>query len=335
VRQTLGTAATGAGILCAATCLLVAVSVMAPGASYVFAWPLLAAQAAFAALFSRRVTVFTRGRLLPVVLAGATPAVLLIVPAVRDLFVALTPHRMNFPLALLCILLGLALPLLVAIGRRFVVRSLVLAGAGCLGGAHSASVSQTELPQPNPLVYFKDTPSWKSFWLMPPGPLDRWTRQVFPNTLHPYTLPYLFGLDSERFWYAAAPRIDAIAYPDLLIQKVVYGNGMHAEFRLVSQNRAPKITMRIAGNEPQRTSVNGRLLSAGNTRGWNLTLYGMEDQPLEFSFDMKASQGFALFVQEHIPGLPEDKLPPRPPGMKPSLLPVTGETISSDILLFP
>jgi hypothetical protein len=335
VRRKLGMAATVTGILCATTLALVGVSAQAPGAAYVLAWPLLAAQVAFAALFSRHATVLARGRRLPIMLAGAATAVLVILPAMRDLFVATTPNSMNLPLALLSILLGLSLPLLAAVGRRFVVRSLVLGGAGILGIAHSASLPEAELPQPNPLTYFKDTVSWQSFWLMRPGPpLDRWTRQVFPNTMYPYTLPYLFGLSSDKFWFAAAPRDDGIAYPDLLIQKVVYGRQRHVEFRMVSRNRAPKVTLLVEGGGTLRTSVNGRVLAGVPTRGWNLTLYGMEDQPLDFVFDMKSIAGFRVYVQEHIPGVPERHLPPRPPGTQPQLLPVTGETIASDILQF-
>jgi hypothetical protein len=60
----------------------------------------------------------------------------------------------------------------------------------------------------------------------------------------------------------------------------------------------------------------------------------MEDQPLDFVVDMKSTAGFRVYVQEHIPGVPERHLPPRPPGTQPQLLPVTGETIASDILQF-
>jgi hypothetical protein len=105
------------------------------------------------------------------------------------------------------------------------------------------------------------------------------------------------------------------------------------EFQLVSKNSAPKITLRLAADGTRRTSVNGRTL-AGPTRGWSLTLYGMQDQPLDFSFDMKDMASFTVYVQEQIPGLPEHGLPPRPAGLEPALLPMTGKTIASDILLF-
>jgi hypothetical protein len=335
LRRTLGTATAVVGVICYTTIALVVTSELAPGASYVLAWPLFAAQVAFAALLSRHVTVFANGRRLPILLAGAAPAVLLIAPAVRDMFVDFSPQRMLFTLALFAVLLGLALPLLATVARRYVARALVLAGAGCLGIAHSASVPEPALPQPNRMVYFKDTPSWRSVWIMPRGPLDDWTRhQVFPNTLHPYVLPYMLGPGSDPVWYAAAPRIDDIAYPQLRIEKVDYGRWRHVDFRLVSKNSAPKITMRIEGDDTRRTSVNGRVLTGQPTRGWMLTLYGMQDRPLEFSFDMKSMASFSLYVQEQIPGLPEYALPPRPAGLKPALLPMTGKTIASDIVFF-
>jgi hypothetical protein len=334
LRHALGTPTAALGAMCCTTLALVALSAAAPGASYALAWPLLATQVAFAALFSRRVAVFTRARSLPILVAGAAPGVLLIVPMVRAAFLALSPHRMIVPIALLAVLLGLGMVLLAAIGRRFMVRAFVLVGAGCLAIAHSANPAATELAQPNQLVYFKDTPSWRAFWVLPAGPLDGWTRQVFPNTMHPYVLPYLFGPASDPVWYAAAPRDDSIAYPCLLSQKDEQQDNRHVEFQLVSKNRAPQVTLRIDGGEPQRTTVNGRLLTGAKIRGWSLTLYGMEDQALNFSFDMKGLPSFQVSVREIIPGLPERDLPPRPAGMQPSLLPMTGTTIAFDTLLF-
>jgi hypothetical protein len=334
LRRRLGAPTAAVGVMCFTAIMLLLTSVLAPGASGILAWPLVAAQLAFAALLSRHVTVFAHGRRLPILLAGAAPGVLLIAPAVRDMFVDFSPQRMIFTLALFVVLLGLALLLLAAVARRYMARALVLAGAGCLGIAHSASVPAPELPQPNRMVYFKDTPSWLSFWIMPRGPLDAWTRQVFPNTMHPYVLPYMLGTDSDPVWYAAAPRDDAIAYPQLLVEKVDYGRGRKVQFKLVSKNSAPKLTLRIAGGGTRHTSVNGHLLTGEPTRGYMLTLYGMRDQTLNVSFDMKSSASFAVYVQEHIPGLPEHALPPRPAGLKPALLPMTGKTIASDTLLF-
>jgi hypothetical protein len=184
-------------------------------------------------------------------------------------------------------------------------------------------------------VYFKDTPSWQAFWLYPPVPLDAWTRQVFPNTMHPYQLPYLLGDGSPPVWYAAAKRDDSISYPYLIIEKDQRSDaGRHVEFLLRSRNRAPEILLRMVGAQSLRTSVNGRVLTNSRYRGWKLDLHGMEDRDLRFAFDLVGDPSFMVFIQERIPGIPERHLPVRPAGMRPRLLPQTGTTISADVLLF-
>jgi hypothetical protein len=137
-------------------------------------------------------------------LLAALPAALLIVPAARDSLLFLSPAWLVLPSTLACCLPALCGPLLAETGARLVVRPLLLGVWACLVLAHRGSPTPPELPAPNQLVYFKDTPSWQAFWLYPPVPLDAWTRAIFPNTMHPYQLPYLFGTSSSPVWYAAA-----------------------------------------------------------------------------------------------------------------------------------
>jgi hypothetical protein len=226
---------------------------------------------------------------------------------------------------------GQALDLL---ARRWLVRPL-LAGAGVsLGMAYAAVPPVPALPAPNRLVYYKDTPSWQAFWLHPAGPLDAWTRQVFPNSLHPYPLPYLFGPHADPVWYAAAQRDDSIAWPDLVIDKDVRSpERRHVEFTLRSRNRAPEIHVRVDDACPWRTSVNGRVLTEKSCFSWNATLHGMEDTPLRFAFDFSGDPPFLVYIQERIPGLPARDLPPRPAGLPP-LLPSAGTTVAADVLRF-
>jgi hypothetical protein len=270
-----------------------------------------------------------------VLLLAALPAALLIVPAARDSLLHLSPAWLVLPSVLACCLPALCGPLLAQVGARLVVRPLLLGVFICMVLAHRASPVPPELPSPNGLVYFKDTPSWQAFWLYPPVPLDTWTRTVFPNTLHPYQLPYLLGEGSAPVWYAAAKRNDAIAYPDLIIEKDQRGpGGRHVEFLLRSKNRAPELLLRIPAADTLRTTVNGRVLTNRRYRSWKLTLHGMEDRELRFAIDFVYDQPFMVFIQERIPGIPERDLPPRPAGMLPRLLPQTGITIAADVLLF-
>lgn len=331
LQERLGALCVQLGVMCVATLALVAVSWGAPGASYLLAWPLLAAQAALLASMPARMA---RYRFAFLALA-ALPAAILMLPALRDSLTMLSPTWLLLPAALVFTLLGLCGMLLAQAGACFVVRPLLVAAAAAGTLAWMTVPQVPEMPAPNRMVYFKDTPSWRAFWLYPPVPLDAWTRSVFPNALHPYQLPYLFGPSGGPVWYAAAPRNDGIAYPDLTIEKVAWiGDTKHVEFLLRSKNRAPRITLRVDGAWPKRASVNGRVLTDAPYRGWSLELQGMEDRNLHFAFDFDGDPSFTVFVQEYLPGLPERDLPPRPADLRPALLPLTGTTISADILRF-
>jgi hypothetical protein len=335
LQARIGTTAAQLGAMCALAIALLGACWFAPGASYVLTWPLLAALGTFLALSSQRAQAWSPAHRLALMLLAAVPAALLILPAARDSLLFLSPAWLVLPACLACCLPALCGPLLAAVGARLVVRPLLLGVFACLVLAHRDSPTPPELPQPNRLVYFKDTPSWQAFWLYPPVPLDAWTRAVFPNTMHPYLLPYLFGTSSSPVWYAAAKRDDSIAYPDLTIEKDQRGGDQrHVEILLRSKNRAPEIVVRLVGADSLRTSVNGHMLTDRRYREWKLDLHGMEDRELRFAFDLVGDPPFLVFIQERMPGIPERELPARPPGMLPRLLPQTATTISADVLYF-
>jgi hypothetical protein len=335
LQARIGAAAAQLGAMCALAIALLGTSWLAPGASYVLAWPLLAALAAFLVLSSRRAQTWTAALRVSLMLVAAVPAALLLLPAARDSLLFLSPSWLVLPSFLACCVPALCGPLLAGVGARLVVRPLLLGAWACLVLAHRSSPIPPELPAPNQLVYYKDTPSWQAFWLYPPVPLDAWTRAIFPNTMHPYLLPYLFGPSSKPVWYAAARRDDSIAYPYLIIEKDQRGpDGRHVEFLLRSKNSAPELVLRIVGAETLKTTVNGRVLTNRRYRGWKLDLHGMQDRELRFGFDLVGDPPFLVFIQERMPGIPERDLPLRPPGMLPRLLPQTGTTISADVLYF-
>jgi hypothetical protein len=57
----------------------------------------------------------------------------------------------------------------------------------------------------------------------------------------------------------------------------------------------------------------------------------MGDAELRFALDFWGDPPFLVYIQERIPGLPERDLPPRPAGSPP----LTGTTVSADVLRFP
>lgn len=324
LQRRLGTATVALGAMLACAIVLAGTCVRAPGASYLFTWPLLALQAAWLAR--------TRGA--PVAAAAALPALVLIAPMAYASLAFLSPAWLVLPAALVCLLAALCGPALALLAPRLILPPLLVATAACAAMAYAAAPRVPELPARNDLVYFKDTPSWQAYWMSPPVPLDAWTRQVFPNTMHPYLLPYVFGVTSMPVWYAAAPRDDAVAWPDLVVEKDERSpRHRHVEFRLRSKNRAPEIVVRLTGGLPYRASVDGRVLTDRDVFSWRLALHGMDDRDLHFALDFIGDPEFMVYVQERMPGLPQRDLPARPGGLPP-LLPVSGTTVASDVLVF-
>ena len=328
LQNKIGATAAAIGALICMALGLLTLSFRLPGATYALAWPLLAALIAVGALYWRP------AHRVPVLLAGAAPAVILLTPVIHDAFAVMSLSRMNIPMLLLAALLGGAILLLAAVARRYVVRSLALAALACMAVASSASPFPAPLPDTNPLVYYKDAVMWRSYWLMPPTQLDPWTRQVFANATGPHVFTEVFGHGSDPLWYAPAPKT-ALAFPLIAVLEDVDEPRRHVAFTVQSVNRAPNIELWIERAKPVRTSVDGRQLTGEKSRNWALSLYGMEDRPLRFSIDMEGgSENFYVRVQEKIPGLPPAVTPPRPASLRPALTPMTGMTIASDTLLF-
>jgi hypothetical protein len=322
--------ALGALVWLAAT--LVFASWVAPGTTYVLAWPIVAASLALGALHAPRVSALPQPARLAVLLAGLAPAVLLIVPAMRDAFSMLTPFRPHLPLWLLAVMLGLFVPLLAVAGRRFAVRAVALAGLGLFALPGAASTPPPDPPRPNPLVYYKDMPTWSEWWLARQPVLDGWSRGLFRAQQKPRRLVDVFGWDSDDVWYTRAERT-ALQFPYALQLVNDSPPNRHIEFDLTSKNRAPNIELRLGGGKPWRAWVNGRELSHDDQiRNWSMSLYGMEDQTLHFRLDLIGDPLLAIRVEERIPGVPAQAL--EKPLPRDAFIPMTGQTVATDTLWF-
>jgi hypothetical protein len=137
LQRRLGVPAAALGAMLTMVILLLFASWQMPGATYALTWPLLGAIIAFGMLYAPRVAALPHNRRLLILLAGAAPGVILIAPLVRDVFTLLTLQRMNLPIAVLALLLGLCTALLAAARSGFVVGGLALACAASIAAARS------------------------------------------------------------------------------------------------------------------------------------------------------------------------------------------------------
>lgn len=340
VRRAAGMPAAVLGPLAWALAALVLLMALRPGAGYLYAWPLMAVLAAYLVLESGWAPMRAPPLRALVLLAGLAPAAVLLPPGLRELWTTLAPHGLYVAAVLIALpMLCFAAPLLMLRAPHALAAALALAVALGLSlpRTSAAPAPAAPTPPPNRLTYFKDMNTWRAYWLMPPQPLDAWTRRVFPDRGAPSIYVDAFGWNSPRQWHAVAPREDALHFPETYILRSQLrrnANGLvrYGRFTVRSKNRAPHIEMWISGTKPLRSRLDGRPLTDREGPWW-LSLYGMEDRSMEFEIEAKPEDIFAVTVQERMPGLPEHLLPPRPADAPP-LLPQTGSTVSTDILRF-
>ncbi|WLI89342.1 M28 family peptidase [Massilia sp. R2A-15] len=333
-RRAVGNAAASLGPLLVAVLLLLLASWKFPHASYVLAWPLIATLIAYGALYTPGANRWPGIRRALVLFAGAAPAVALIAPLVKDVYTLASPEHTALPMIALALLLGMASVLLTA-QRRFIVRGLAAASAACFAVASAAAPYGTEpIPQPNRMVYLKDAYTWKSYWMMPAGPLDSWARRFFPPQAQARVQVDAFGYGSPKVWLAPAPRTP-VAFPDLAtVKDDDDGNLRKVEFTLQSKEDVPFVDLTLSGSDAFRTFVNGRPLTNIRTASWTLNLYGMGGRKLDFRFELESDKRAVVLVHERVPGLPQNGGPERPANALPPVTPMTATTISTDRLVF-
>ena len=330
VQEVIGAATAALGAMLTMVVVLVLASAALPGATYILTWPLFGVLFAHAALI---IWPASGARRTAMLMAGLVPALVLIVPVVRDVYAVVSPERMNLPIALLAVLLGMGTTLLASLERRYVVRSLAAASVALMLAARTTQPYGEDAPRANELTYTKDAYSWKAYWTLPADALDDSNRHYFPDALAPRQFIEAYRYLEPRRWIASAPRTQ-VAFPDIIMLVDDDGARYHqVEFTVTSKNRAPKVALRIEGAHPRRTWLNGRMLTHTENISWAMEVHGMRDTPMHFRFDMQPDKPFRIFVDERMPGLPPET-PLALAANAPRLTPLTETTIASDTLLF-
>jgi hypothetical protein len=242
---------------------MIATSLLTPGASYLFTWPLLFSLLGlgYSILYKEQQP---DARRLSVVLAlTAIPCIVLVVPIIYHISAALSLFLSGAIMVLAMMLIGLLIPQLFIImkGKRWLLpgASLLAALLLLLAGTITSGFD-SQHPGPDNVFYGLDADTGKATWASIDAKPDQWTSQFFSGPVERGTVTEFLPLFTLDFMKSQAPLIPLPA-PEatLLDEEKKNDDGRVLHLRIKSQRQAPLITFYLDPNVlVTGATINGR-----------------------------------------------------------------------------
>jgi hypothetical protein len=325
--------------------LLLLTSVALPGASYLFAWPLLFSLLGLGYCFLSGGPGVAPARSVVALTLAVSVAVVLSVPVIYHLFVALPLITSGAVAALAMLLLGLLVPqldLLTAPARWLLPALLLLAAVGCATFGLLTSGFDQEFPRPDSVFYGYDTDTGKAYWASIDDAPDSWTEQFFQTSAQRGTMPAFLPQVPLDFMQSPVLAV-AMPAPVATLLEDKTDNGVRIlRLRVTSSRQAPLLSVYV---EPQgqiiAAAVNGKLISDQNTPpdaelGWGLNYFAPPQNGIELRLETKSAQPLNLRVVDSTYGLPQGAthFRARTDDVMPNFLPFTDSTLVSKAFKF-
>jgi hypothetical protein len=300
-------------LLAWAVAMIVAV-LLAPGASYLFTWPLFFALLPLAWRFgSDRQDRLTRGQLV-VLYVFAIPGIVLIVPVVNLLFIGLPPQIFAGIVILVVLLLGLLLPqldLLQARSRWLLPGVAVLVSLIFVVWGSWTSGFNRDRPRPTNIFYALNADSGKAVWASTDEPIDNWAADFFTEGVKKGSINDYSPSIWNRFSSSQAPNAQLPA-PEIALVDDKTDNGVrNVRLRLTSRRAAPFIALTIESATPVLgASVNGKpiknskVMQPDPNQPWQLAFYGPPAEGVELDLQLPPSQPIKMRVVDQSFELP-------------------------------
>lgn len=302
--------------------LLMAVTlVMVPSAAYLFMFPLLFCLLALLVLFLKDLHRQPVGwAYVLVLLAGIAPAIFMLMPLVRFLFVVFALQMPVAMVATLLLLAGLAIPLLVVIERSFGWRTLPLLPGLLLfvGGIQLFRAIEAEKPseiQPlhSHVSYYLNTDDSIAVWASAFKRTDDWNQQFFPNPTSG-ALTEIYPMAAREYLKNEAKPIPVQAPVASLVNEAIAPGERVLTIRLQSPRGAAHLDLVLQPSEEGGmlgAAINGEELTLGPMETAQGAVYfakvhGLPDsKEVELEVRLKQSSGLQLYLYDVSIGLPQ------------------------------
>lgn len=327
--------------------LMILTTVLLPGSSYLFTWPLLFAVVALGVVLIFRDERFVSWRKFAIT-AAAIPTILILAPMIYLVFTALALWLAGIIMVLVTLSIGVLLAQLQIIARprkALLTGGLLMASLGFfVAGTVSSGFGATH-PRSDSLFYGLDADSGQAFWASGDRAPDEWTGQVISATASRATLPELFPFGTRRYLKEQAPAAPLTAPHVELLSDSTSGGVRTLRLHVVSTRQSPFISVYLDPEvEVLGSTVNGRPLKspAASTpnqgeKEWALFYSGALPDGIELAINVNTTNPVKFRVADRSCGLPEtlmSSLKPRPGYLMPLALPYNGTTFVSKSFVF-
>lgn len=315
--------------------LMIVTSVILPGASFLFTWPLLFSVLALGVTFLGREAKPDSAKRIAVLSIGAIPALVIVVPMIYLVFVALSLGMAGALMVLVVLLSGLLIPHLSFIpGSIKWVLPAVLAAVSVallITGSVTSGFDRNHA-QPNTIFYGYDADASRAIWASADNGIDSWTQQ-FLNQPHSAPLSEYFPLNPRTFLQAQAPVTQLSAPQVEVVNDETNNNVRTLRFRVKSPRQAQVVTLSVDAEAlVTGSSVNGKEIKGpyGPDTPWALRYYGLPQEGIEVTLvSSKPGTPINVRVVDQSYGLPtgpQISVQPRPENMMPAMLSFTDST---------
>lgn len=315
--------------------LMILTSLLLPGGSFLFTWPLLFSLLALGLIFLdkkersdsiKRVAVFS---------IGAIPGVIILAPVIYLVFVGLTLGMSGAVMVLVVLLVGLLIPHLSFIATSYkwlLPGALALISIGLIGAGSLTSGFDRNHPRPDNIFYGLDADKAKAVWASADESPDSWTQQFFTAGSSRGVLPEYLPLSSRVFLQGPAP-VAQLRAPQLeLLSDETNNNVRKLRLRVTSPRQATVVSLTIdPDTQLTGSAVNGKVIKDQNgpQNPWALRYYDLPQQGIEVTLLAQPSAPINIRVVDQSYGLPAVEgitMQPRPENMMPSMLPYSDST---------
>jgi hypothetical protein len=327
--------------------LMISSSFMFPGASYLFAWPLLFMLAALGYVFAAKKPAAISVKEIAILCLCAVPGLVLISQAIYLIFIALGVSSAVIVSGLVAVLLGsLVLHLDSIVNSTRWAAPAVAAGLGIafiLWGGLSSGFGPGH-PKPNSILYALNADTAKAIWASADRNPDTWTAQFLSSDTERGPLPDYLPLSPRRFLKSSAPPATFSAPTATMLDDRQVDDIRTMQVRLASPRGAPIISVYVeSGADIVAAAIDGKAINTVTPdRGrsgdlWGVRYYGLPNDGIVLTLKTMMGKPVTLRVIDQTYGLPQlsgTALKARPESMMAARLPYNDSTFVTKSFVF-